>query len=634
MSTVARLWFLIITATVFVAAAYTLFTDVTAAYKVREYKDLISDSGPGYESNHTFDFLIDSALGGGATLEFTWPAGFTVPAPTSTFNIRNVEMLVNGVLRTATATPSATEDGVTIFEGDGGSIRYTLASNASINAGSRITFKVGNHTSGMIGPVTTYSTSTGTTTSSGDLEPIINSTDVGTHEITVEAYDGSLVASAGFLIAVVDKVTVPNVDTTEEIPPYRFNPNPTSTVGGTTLSVEISLETDEFAFCRYAETPGVAFGSMTETFSNSGLIFHSQVVTVSAGQFEQFYVRCIDDEGNFNIDDFIIAFQVGQQPTGESNTEGETDGDGTGTGNDGTGDGSGSGGTTGDSDGQAPTQGNTSGSGGSGGGGGGGSGGGSGNSGGGGFEDSDAPYESGDGRVIISGYAFPGSKVYALVDGNPADTATADTAGRYSILLDEIARGVYTFGVYAIDKNDVKSSTFSTSFTVTGSRSTTLSNINVMPSIDVNPDPVDPGQTLTVSGYSLPNATITIENGRQRSSLAKTITTTSGSDGRWSTTIDTGGFSKGTYQVRAKAVQSGGASTNFSDYTYYGVGEDADVPLNADLNRDGRVNLTDFSILLFWWNSNGGDSDPPADINRDGRVNLTDFSILLFNWTG
>lgn len=58
------------------------------------------------------------------------------------------------------------------------------------------------------------------------------------------------------------------------------------------------------------------------------------------------------------------------------------------------------------------------------------------------------------------------------------------------------------------------------------------------------------------------------------------------------------------------------------------------MPINADLNRDGRVNLVDFSILLFWWASDGGDSDPPADINLDGTVSLTDFSIMLFNWTG
>ncbi len=116
----------------------------------------------------------------------------------------------------------------------------------------------------------------------------------------------------------------------------------------------------------------------------------------------------------------------------------------------------------------------------------------------------------------------------------------------------------------------------------------------------------------------------------------KTFTTTSNGDGEWTLNIDTSLFSSGTYKIRAKAEQLDGLGieTNFSDYTFYGVGQDADVPLNADLNRDGSVNLTDFSILLFWWGGDGGDSDPPADINQDGSVSLTDFSIMLFQWTG
>jgi hypothetical protein len=100
--------------------------------------------------------------------------------------------------------------------------------------------------------------------------------------------------------------------------------------------------------------------------------------------------------------------------------------------------------------------------------------------------------------------------------------------------------------------------------------------------------------------------------------------------------VETGGFSNGTYKVRAKSKQLTGLAleTNFSGYTFYGVGQSADVPLSADLNTDGKINLTDFSILLFWWGGTGGDSNPPADINRDGSVSLTDFSIMLFNWTG
>ncbi len=50
---------------------------------------------------------------------------------------------------------------------------------------------------------------------------------------------------------------------------------------------------------------------------------------------------------------------------------------------------------------------------------------------------------------------------------------------------------------------------------------------------------------------------------------------------------------------------------------------------NPDLNQDGKVNLYDFSIMLFWWSSDY----QGADLNCDGKVNLSDFSILLSDWT-
>lgn len=606
------------------------------AYNIISYKDTLSDSGPDEQSNHTLSFTLNTDLSPGSSFEITPPSGFTTLA-TSTFWIRNVEMYVNGVARVATTTASPGVDRVEITPGSPGFLRYTLAPNFSINSGSEIEIRIGNHTTFSRDYSVSYSSSTGTTTVYADIEPITNSSDLGVHEVALEIYDGSLVASTDFVIFLNEKVNIPNVDTTETIPPYRFNPAPTGTLSGVTLSVEISLETDEFAICRYSETAGVAFAAMTNTFSNTGLIYHATVVPVTPGAVERFYVRCIDDEGNFNTDDFLIIFTVSEIPTGTSNTEGETSGDGSGSGDSGTGTGSGAGGTAGDSDGEEPLEGGDAGVGGSGGGGGGGSGGNAGSTAGGGFEGTDGIYRSGDGRVIISGYAFPNSTVTILIDGQILDTISANREGRYSITIDEIARGVYTFGVYAEDSRDVKSSTFSTSFTVTGARTSALSNVNVTPSIKVTPDPVDIGQTLTVSGYALPNSTVTIENGKLNAPSTRELTTTANSDGEWTTTIDTSGFTQGTYQIRAKSAQSeadGGNSTHFSDYTFYGVGQTADLPINADLNRDGRVNLIDFSILLFWWNSNGGDSDPPADINRSGQVNLTDFSILLFNWTG
>lgn len=604
------------------------------AMNIIEYSNTLSDSGPSEASNHALKFTILTDLSPGSVIEVTPPAGFAVRS-SSSIQVRNVELYVDGAPRASAAVVAPGVDMVEITSGTPGMVRYTLSPDLSISSGSELELKIGNNTSTALPRSTAFSTSTGTTTTPADVEPIVNSNVLGLHEVQMEIFDGGpLVASRDFLIFLNRKVTMPNIDTRETVPPFRFNPAPTSTVGGTTLSVEISLETNEFAICRYDVVPDTDFGSMPVTFANTGLIFHSGIVTVTPDSLQQFYVRCIDDEGNFNIDDFLITFVVSETPTGDSNTDGDVDGDGTGTGNEGSGDGSGGGGTTGESDGEEPNEGGDTGDGGSGGGGGGGSGSSSGDTGGGGFEDEDAPFQSGDARVIISGTAYPNSTVGILVDGNFFDTTRTNSAGVYSIILDEIARGAYTFGIYAEDSDDVRSSVFSTSFTVTGARTSSLGNINIAPTILVEPDPVNPGETLTISGFAIPNSEVTVENGRINGSIKQTLTAIAGSNGRWSVSPNTSNFSVDTYEVRARAAQEGGDFTNFSEFTFYGVGQSADVPINADLNRDGSVNLIDFSILLFWWGGNGGDSDPPADINRDGNVSLTDFSILLFNWTG
>ena len=460
-----------------------------SALNIIEYKDTISDSGPSEQSNHTFEFILNTAISPGSTIEITPPAGFTVMS-TSTFAERNVELFVNGVKRVSSSTASAGVDMIEITAGSPGFFRYTLAPDYSIAAGSRLKIKIGNHTTYAQQFFSEFSTTTGTTTIQGDIEPIINSSITGVHKVDLKIYDGALVASTDFVIFLNEKVNMPGADTRESVPPYRFNPQPVGAIGGTTLSVEISLETDELAICKYDVVPDVDFTVMPNTFANTGQIFHSHIVAISPDTVNRFYVRCIDDEGNYNIDDFQIVFTVNEMPQGTANTVGSTSGDGTGSGNSGTGSGGGDGGESGTADGEAPLEGGSAGAGGSGGGGGGGSGDKTSSTAGGGFESADAPYRSGDGQVIISGYAYPNSKVGILVDGNFVQTINSNGSGAYSVTLDAIARGVYTFGVYAEGPDKVRSSTFSTSFTVTGARSTSLSNINVAPSIKVSPDPV------------------------------------------------------------------------------------------------------------------------------------------------
>ncbi|WP_243467774.1 dockerin type I domain-containing protein [Acetivibrio straminisolvens] len=58
----------------------------------------------------------------------------------------------------------------------------------------------------------------------------------------------------------------------------------------------------------------------------------------------------------------------------------------------------------------------------------------------------------------------------------------------------------------------------------------------------------------------------------------------------------------------------------------------ADIIL-GDLNYDGKVNSTDYSILKrYILGTINKDSDPnflkAADVNKDGRVNSTDYSLM------
>jgi hypothetical protein len=588
---------------------------------IHDYRDTLGSSAPGLYSNHTIEFKTTVAIPAGGFVRFIPEDGnFTIPA--TDFDHENVELAVatssGYVTRTATTTQSATEDGVTVITGTSGQIEVTLNTSVGIPQGARVRLRIGNHTA--------------LASSTLDLG-ILNPSATGTYAYFIEAGDSGTTARAKGLVAIIEQVTIPNVDTREFDPPVRFNGAPTGTISGTTQFVQMSLETDEFARCRYSNAPGIPYFSIGNEFTTNFTVVHAVTFAVATSTTYTFYIRCIDDEDNVNTDDYVITFTIPAFPEGVPGDDGDNEGEGSGTG-------SGSGDSdpgSGDPSGGDDTSGGSSG-GGSGGGGGGGSGSSSGgDDGGGGFEGDGKPYQSGDGRVIINGYAFPRSTVSVLVDGAVAETAVADASGSFSVTIDEIARGSYTFGIYAVDRQNVRSSTFSTTFLVTGGRGSTLSNVNVMPSIKVTPDPVTPGQSLTISGYAIPSAVVTIENQRDKSTASlRTFTANSNSDGFWQTTLDTNGFQNGTYKVRARAEQQSGdlVKTNFSNYTFYGVGEAAAVPRSSDLNRDGKVNLIDFSILLFHWNTNGGNSNPPADINGDGRVSLTDFSIMIFNWTG
>ena len=52
------------------------------------------------------------------------------------------------------------------------------------------------------------------------------------------------------------------------------------------------------------------------------------------------------------------------------------------------------------------------------------------------------------------------------------------------------------------------------------------------------------------------------------------------------------------------------------------------VRKTGDINGDGKVNITDLSLLLSAWGTN----NTAADLNKSGKVDIADLSILLSNF--
>lgn len=258
-------------------------------------------------------------------------------------------------------------------------------------------------------------------------------------------------------------------------------------------------------------------------------------------------------------------------------------------------------------------------------GGGGTSGGGSGGSGGG-------SRDLGDTIINIIGRAYPSQTINFLLDTVSVGTVRSGSDGSFEFAA-EASPGTATLGIWANDSSGTRSITFNNTFDVTQGAITNVNGIILPPTLRLNSQNIDPGDTVVISGQSVPNTTVEVHF--NNSELIES--TSAGSNGQWSIDFDSGRLRVAEYLLRARTLTGSGnlqTESSFSTSLQLFVGVDGQITTSSDLNRDGDVNLTDFSIMIFWWGTSGGDSTPSADINGNGRVSLEDFSILLFNWTG
>lgn len=240
--------------------------------------------------------------------------------------------------------------------------------------------------------------------------------------------------------------------------------------------------------------------------------------------------------------------------------------------------------------------------------------------------------------VIFRGIAYPQSQVTIERQGAILATVPAGPDARFDITVTAQPAGTWTYAVYAEDALGRVGRTSNFTLSITSGTTTTVSGIFLGPTIDADRVTMRLSETATVLGATLPQSTVTIFVSAEEE---QTFQTTAGADGLWVRQFLGSDIGLGDHNIRAKAVSTASEISGFSNTIPLTVTEEPTAPETpdecdgknrADINCDGRVNLTDFSILLFYWQQTNP-ANGRADINSDTRVNLTDLSILLFNWT-
>lgn len=241
----------------------------------------------------------------------------------------------------------------------------------------------------------------------------------------------------------------------------------------------------------------------------------------------------------------------------------------------------------------------------------------------------DGSYIPPETEVVFRGKAFPSALVTILKNGSVIASFKADQYGNFERRASGMPGGIYNFGIFAEDTDGLKSETLNFSLAVIERRITTVSNIFVPSTISLFPQTVVEGEEVRAFGQTFPGSKIRIFI----SPSDFTKETTSTNQGKWSLQIETKSMSEGEYKVKSKSYFGEGEQSGFSKELPLKIVKKEKACNGADLNLDKKVDLVDFSILLYFWEQESPENRC-ADINSDKIVDIIDFSIMMYQWNG
>ncbi len=255
-------------------------------------------------------------------------------------------------------------------------------------------------------------------------------------------------------------------------------------------------------------------------------------------------------------------------------------------------------------------------------------------------------------QVVFSGVAYPASQVTIIKNSVKKYSATAGSDAKFTITIGDLEAGWVNFLIYVDDSRGYRSSSYSLPIYVTVNAITAVMGVFVAPTIDVDKTIVLQGEPVKVFGQSAPNSTVSIV---VNSTTENNFNTTADANGWYFYSVDTKILNISDHQTRARSKINDLASPYSVDANFKVTAKSNEVtiptssepvtppskPNNgdsetcniiADVNKDCKVNLVDFSILAYWYKR----VKPPVklDLKKNGKIDLSDFSIMAYYWTG
>lgn len=224
------------------------------------------------------------------------------------------------------------------------------------------------------------------------------------------------------------------------------------------------------------------------------------------------------------------------------------------------------------------------------------------------------------------GYTSPQAFVTILLNGGVAGTTSANNGGNFQHIISGLTPNQnYSVSIFAQDTRLRQTQTVSFVVGTLPNATVTISNIVLPTTMSIDVTEIYQGDIITIDGLAHPLSQITSFINPYSPVVQ------SNSQGVWTYHFNSGAdpLSSGVHYVYAREVVVGGYNSIFTQALQFIVRECG----IADLNCDGSVNLTDFSILMFYWDQYNP-ANPRADINNDNHVDLVDFSIMMYYWTG